>query len=98
MDIYDEDAVPGGNGVALGEEDIVPVDGVELEGLGGRTVESSLVAQPDPRLDLLQHLHDHHQGSHLRRRRTSGGRVTASLKVRCKTGESRPRPSPVAAR
>ena len=58
--MYGEDAVPGGNGVPLGEEDIVPVDGVELKGLGGRAVESCLVAQSNPCLDLLQHLHDNH--------------------------------------
>ena len=60
MDIYAEDAVPGGNGVPLGEEDIVPMDGMELKGLGRRAVESSLIAQPNPCLDLLQHLHDDH--------------------------------------
>ena len=55
-----EDAVPGGDGVALGEEDVVSMDWMELKGLGGRAVESRLVAQPDPCLDLLQHLHDDH--------------------------------------
>ena len=69
--MYGGDAVPGSNGVPLGEEDIVPVDGVELKGLGRRAVESCLVAQSNPCLDLLQHLHDDHQGSRLRRR-TSG--------------------------
>ena len=58
--MYGEDAVPGGNGVPLGEEDIVPMDGMELKGLGRRAVESSLIAQPNPCLDLLQHLHDDH--------------------------------------
>ena len=58
--MYGEDAVPGGNGVPLGEEDIVPMDGMELKGLGRGAVESSLIAQPNPCLDLLQHLHDDH--------------------------------------
>ena len=58
--MYGEDAVPGGNGVPLGEEDIVPMDGMELKGLGRRAVESSLIAQTNPCLDLLQHLHDDH--------------------------------------
>ena len=33
-----EDAVPGGDGVALGEEDVVSMDWMELKGLGGRAV------------------------------------------------------------
>ena len=34
------------------------MDRVELKRLGWGAVESSLVAQTDPGLDLLQHLHD----------------------------------------
>ena len=71
-----EDAVPGGDGVALREEDVVSMDWMELKGLGGRAVESRLVAQPNPCLDLLQHLHDDRQGSrHWRRTSWSNDRL-----------------------
>ena len=79
---YRDEAVPGSDGVALCEEDVVSMNWVELKRLGWGAVQSSLVAQTDPRLDLLQHLHDgDHQGSHWEG--PPMGRMTVSLSVRC---------------
>ena len=50
-------AVPGSDGVAGAEEDVVTMDGVKLQGLGGRAVAPGLVTQAYPGLDLLEHLH-----------------------------------------
>ena len=50
-------AVPGSDGVAGAEEDVVTMDGVELQGLGGRIYPPLLVTEAYPGLYLLQHLH-----------------------------------------
>ena len=70
---YCEEAVPGCNGVALCEEDVVSMDRVELKRLGWGAVQSSLVAQTDPGLDLLQHLHDGQGSPRITQGRTSDG-------------------------
>ena len=48
---------PGCNCVSAGEHDVVPVDGVPLEGLSRRTVVTGLGGQPDAGLDLFEYFH-----------------------------------------